>query len=121
MYLLDTNILVYYLQGIKKVDSFFEIGINTIISIISTIELLGKKDLESKEILKLRDFLDTFIIVNLDFEIADKAAILRREGIKMGDAIIAATAWHFEAYLVTHDIAFRKIKKIKVIDPFDEG
>lgn len=67
MYLLDTNILVYYLQGINKVDSFVETAKKTMIS------------------------------------------------------IIAATAWHFDAYLVTHDNAFKKIKKIKVIDPFDEA
>ncbi len=121
MHLLDTNILIYYLKGIKKVDSFVETGENTMISIISNIELLGKKKLRSKEIFKLREFINTFMIINLDSEIADKAAILRRRGIKMGDAIIAATAWHFDASLVTHDIAFTKIKEIKVIDPFDSN
>ncbi|MDP2690937.1 MAG: PIN domain-containing protein [bacterium] len=87
-------------------------------SIISWIELLGKKDLTALEIQNLKDFLETFIILELDSSIAEKAAVLRRKGIKMGDSIIAATAWQWASALVSRDRVFQGIEEIEVINPW---
>ncbi len=117
MLVADTNILIYYLKGTEKVVRYFLADEELFISTISQIELLSRSDLSATEIKKLKDFLETFTIIDVDSDIALKAAQFRRKGIKIGDAIIAATAWRLGAPLLTHDHGFGKIKEIKVIDP----
>ena len=117
MQLFDTNILIYYLKGNEEIVPFVEEQNNAGISVITKIELLGRKNLTPAEIKNLSEFIDTFFIINLDNSISEKAALLRRNGIKIGDAIIAATAWHYNATPVTHDQEFKNIKEITVIDP----
>ena len=41
--------------------------------------------------------------------------------MKLGDALIAAIAIHFNLPLVTHNtLDFKHIKQLKLIDPFEE-
>lgn len=118
MYVLDTNTLIYYLKDIEAVFPFVEAEGNVAISVISKIELLGKKTLDEKEIIRIKEFLKSFVIVEVGNVIAEKAISFRIEGLKIGDAIIAATASHFHLPLVTRDASFRKVRGIKVINPF---
>lgn len=118
MYVLDTNTLIYYLKDIESVFPFVEAEGNVAISIISKIELLGKRTLDEKEIVRIKEFLKSFIVVEVGNVIAEKAISFRIEGLKIGDAIIAATAWELRTPLVTADLAFKKLKGIKVINPF---
>lgn len=119
MFVVDTNILIYYLKGTEKVVRYFQPNEELFVSTISQIELLSRRDLSTTELKKLKDFLETFTIIDVDSDVALRAAQLRRKGIKMGDAIIAATAWHLGVPLLTHDHGFNKIKEIEVFDPLD--
>ncbi|GIL23925.1 MAG: hypothetical protein BroJett042_24380 [Bacteroidota bacterium] len=48
--------------------------------------------------------------------INEKAISLRqRYGIKVPDAIIAASAWQYDLPLITADVAFTKIKEVNIL------
>jgi predicted nucleic acid-binding protein len=105
---LDTNILIYFLEGIepqankveKLLESFMKAENEGIISTISAAEILTgfytagdiKKAVRVKKL--LNDLtLNSFKIVPVTFEIADLAANLRaKRGGKLPDALIVATA-----------------------------
>ena len=105
---LDTNILIYFLEGIepqaskveKILNAFMKTGAEGVISTITIAEILTgfylaenvNKASEAKKL--LRDLtLNSFKIVSVSFEIADLAANLRaKRGGKLPDALIAATA-----------------------------
>ena len=89
---LDTNILIDYLNGVQY--SAKEIGIykTKVISVITHIEILvGAKTSEEESI--IRSFLSTFQIQPLSTEIAEEAVRLRKQHcLKIPDAIVYATA-----------------------------
>ncbi len=99
---IDTNILIDYLNGSarakRELDSFEELYI----SLITWMEILvGAKDEEESEI---REFLRRFRIHPVDSGVAERAVeIRRREKIRLPDAIIWATAQHLGLILVTRN------------------
>jgi len=113
---LDTNILIYFLEGIqpqaniveKLLESFMKGENEGIISTISVAEVLTgfyvARDTKRRD--KVRKLLNdltinSFKIVPVTFEIADLAASLRaKRGGKLPDALIAATAIYQKAKLV---------------------
>jgi predicted nucleic acid-binding protein len=113
---LDTNILIYFLEGIEpqatKVEklfgSFMKRENEGILSTMSIAEVLtgfyasGETERAAKTIRLLKDLtLDSFKIVPVTFEIADLAASLRaKRGGKLPGALIAATALDQRAKLV---------------------
>lgn len=121
-YLLDSNILIEYLNGKEKIVSYLDsisIEENCIISIISKIELISFPKLTTNEIRKILSFLENFQNINLTDEIALKAAEIRRKHkLKLPDAVIAATAVISNASLVSGDDVFNKLKFIELVNPF---
>ncbi len=96
-YLLDTNILIYYADGLLKNWTFSEsIFIQSFkISIISKIEFLGWAGFHGNEIQynMAKDFVNNASIFYLDDEVAEETILIRQKyKIKMPDAVIAATA-----------------------------
>lgn len=94
MYLLDTNILIYYFNNNIPEYSFEDIT-NILkndfnISIITKMEFLGFPRHTPVSFKKSREFLLNSSIYNINDKIADKTISLRREyKIKLPDAIIA--------------------------------
>lgn len=123
-YLLDTNSIIYYLQGYKELDEIFEkfvAGIATpMISIITEIELFGFPGITSKEEKFITKLLANFQILDVNKEISKATINLRRQyKMKVPDAIIAATAMNKGAILVTRDEEdFKKIKHLVILNPF---
>ena len=76
-YLIDTNILIYYLNNdipdekIAQLESIFETSFN--ISTISKIETLGWKAISKAEIEKISTFLDFANLLFIDSEIENLA------------------------------------------------
>ena len=73
-------------------------------------------EMEGKQAADLRvDLLrQDFTIVNVDWELAKKAALVwKKYNVPMADAIIAATAMHLKAYCVTNDEHFLRMKELK--------
>jgi predicted nucleic acid-binding protein len=55
-----------------------------------------------------------FTIVNVDWELAKKAAMVwKKYHVPMADAVIAATAMHLKAVCITNDEHFLKMKELE--------
>ena len=113
-YLIDTNILIYYFNGLiedNKVHKIIKDSFN--ISIISKIEFLSWKVLKESNFLneKANEFVSYANIYNLNDYVVNETILLRQNyNIKTPDAIIAATAKVHNLILLTNNIKdFEKI------------
>ena len=120
---MDTNVLIDYtaLRLPQTASDFVEnlLDNDFLMSVIAKTELLGYNDLPNKMI-ALEGFLDTAIILPLDETVVQKTIELRRcyKKLKLGDAIIAATALVYSLTLLSRNISdFKNIDGLTVIDP----
>ena len=113
-YLVDTNIIIYTLQGLEEVVKVMERLENdnytVYYSTIIEAELFSFHELTQEQRVKIRGLLDIGEIIDVDSEIALKAAEFRslsrkiyNRKMKLPDAIIAATAFLYSAVLVTYN------------------
>lgn len=111
-YLLDTNILILLFNNdLAEPIPNGNLGY----SIITEIELLSFARITKDEETLIRENLKTIHQATLTANIAQKTIFLRRQyRLKTPDAIIVATAWEFEATLLTNDLQLRQIKEIQV-------
>jgi predicted nucleic acid-binding protein len=125
---LDTNVLVYFLEGIEpqasKVEKILNLTMKAqdegIISTVTVAEVLSgfyragdeKKAAKAKKLLKDLT-LNSFKIVPVTFEIADLAANLRaKRGGRLPDALIVATALNQAAnFVYSQDIDLQRFNK----------
>lgn len=106
--LLDTNIVIGFLNGNKVITSFLTAPTKNqkifTVSQITRMELLGFPNITHDEEIIIKQFLDQTIIFALTDEIADKVIELRKKTrLKLPDAIIVATALVHKLKLVTCD------------------
>jgi len=105
--LLDTNVVLYLLGG--RLADPLEPG-DYCVSIISEMELLSYPSLGTDAEAEIRAFLSAVTAVGLTQEIKDTAVDLRRRhGLKLPDAIVAATAVVTNAELLTNDAGLLKV------------
>jgi predicted nucleic acid-binding protein len=100
--LLDTNIIIDYLNGDSRAKQFFDREPKPAISIITYMETM----IGANETLKdtTRAFLKSLEIVQINEEIAELAVSLRQSHrLKLPDAIILASAQFLGATLVTRN------------------
>ncbi|MDR3194079.1 MAG: type II toxin-antitoxin system VapC family toxin [Tannerella sp.] len=113
-FLADTNVLIYALEGHPVVSGITHCSIA--ISVISEIELLGKKGILPHEISEIRSLLDDCTVISLTDEIKNIAIALKQVySIKLPDAVIAATSIYFGWPLVTADTDFKTVKDINLV------
>lgn len=122
VYLVDTNVLIDYLNNKLPDHSarlFENIEIN--LSIISKIELLAWKEASQEQIDIIESFLDTTIILGLSESVARKTIEIRKtHRVKLPDAIIAATAMTNDLALVTRNVSdFKSINGLQRINPWE--
>ncbi len=94
---------------------------NLNVSIIVRIEVLGFKGQVDK-MQEIRDFLDLATTFYVNDDIADKTIDLRktRPKLKLGDAIIAATALVNDFIIITRNIDdFKHIEGLKYLNPHE--
>ena len=123
-YLLDTNILIYYLadaippERVSEIEAMLTSSFR--VSIITKIEFLGWKKHTPKGYALAQDFIRAAEVYPLTNTIADRAIHLRRTcGMKLPDAVIAATALTHECALVTRNEGdFSGICALEVVNPF---
>ena len=106
--LLDTNIIIHYLQGEKIFVEFLDKKIKAyahiFVSTISVTELYSKPGIKKSEVELIEDFLLAVNIAQNDYMISKTAGFIRQNiKIKTPDAIIAATAICINAKLVTEN------------------
>lgn len=121
MYTLDTNAIIYYLNGenlaIQTLEKIFSASFTIYISVITEMELLSFSSLSPQETQNIEQILRTLTIIPVDSKIARIAAQVRRiHRTKAIDACIAATALHTRTTLVTRNIKdFEKIKHFQLM------
>jgi len=126
-YLIDTNVLIYFFDGKlteKQTDIVIKIFEKSfIISVISKIEFLGFKEyLENEKYLEAKSFLSNAAVIPLSDSLIDPIIQLKqRLNLKLGDAIIGATALKNNLTIVTRNQkVFHKIENLKIVNPFDD-
>ena len=108
MYLLDSNILINFLNGSKREVDFITnakkgnefLGF----SVISKIETLSLSGLKEERVQDIENFLSLFSESHLSNDVVLLSARLRRNlKLSLGDAIVLATAISRRMILVTND------------------
>ena len=101
--IIDSDILVDYLQGLDKAKRELDRYSQHEISIISWMEIMAGADTPEEE-KACREFLSTFTIHQLSVEIATEAVQVRKEfRVRLPDAIVWATARINSCLLVTRN------------------
>jgi predicted nucleic acid-binding protein len=118
-YLLDTNIVIYFFNGITDDESLIDVLRDSFnISIITKIEFLSWQKLFNDEKLnqKAIEFISNATIYDLD-EVVGNQTIKNRQQykIKTPDAIIGATAQVHGFEIITNNIDDFKNLDIKII------
>jgi predicted nucleic acid-binding protein len=102
--LFDTNILIDHLNGVTKATREITRSKGPAISVITWIEVMTGAASQNEEAV-LRTFLSNFQCLEITREVAERAAVIRRQKrIKMADAIILATAEAAGRQLVTRNV-----------------
>lgn len=108
--LVDTDVCVDHLEGIKRLPRRGRLAY----SVITRAELLAGTDDDAP----VRRLLAGMDEINVDRRVADKAGELRRIGLRMPDALIAATAAVHQLTLLTRNIKdFRRAPGVRVRQP----
>jgi predicted nucleic acid-binding protein len=124
-FLIDTNIIIYYLNGViptdhyDKVSDIFRDSFN--ISTISKIEVLGWHRITDTNQLRIKRFLNQANVIYLNDEIEEKTIEIKQK-VKMDtpDAIVAATALVYQLTLVTrNEKDFKKVEGLSLYNPFE--
>ena len=104
-YLLDTNILIYYLNGDKKAIDFVDKNLKeSAISSITYLEILVFS-YDEEEDKQVRDFLELFKIYDVEKKVLDMAIKnYRKKKVKMADNLIGSTAKIYGLSLVTRNV-----------------
>lgn len=107
--LLDTNILIYMLEGNGAVRELVEDS-NWNISFITEMELLMKPGITLKETRSIKALLAECRIIELNQAIKERAVQNAQNfRLRLADSIILASAQNFGIPLLTADVQFRKV------------
>lgn len=119
--LVDTDVLIWYLRGNEKAAKSLESLDSFCISVVTYMELVrGMRN--AKELRTLKQTLREWEVkvVQIESEISMKAAMYVEEyflshSMQLADALIAATASHLGAEILTaNDKHYKHLKDIKI-------
>jgi len=119
-YLLDSNVIIdYFGDRLPQITGDIIENSEIFAASISQIEVLGFK-MDAEIELNFLDFFSTVINFELDEQIINQSIQIRKfKKIKLGDAIIAATALVHDLTLITRNLSdFKGIEKLKILDAY---
>ncbi len=124
-YLIDSNIIIDYTSGLlpQHASDFVEDVFNRafVISVVVKVEVLGYDDPFEKQ-LYMEEFIRAALIIPLNDAVVQQAIVLKRKykKLKLGDAIIAASALINDLTVVTRNVAdFKGVENLHFINPWD--
>lgn len=109
--LVDTDVCIDHLEGNRRLPRRGRLAY----SVVTRAELLAGAAEHEPAVRRLLAGMDELVV---DRRVADRAGLLRREGLRMPDALIAATAIVHQLTLLTRNVAdFRRAPGIRVRKP----
>ena len=112
---LDTNIIVYFLEGDDTLAGFLN-GRTIYISFITQLELLSYSHITPDEEERIEQFLSQCIVTDINPAIKKETIRLRKHyRLKLPDSIVMATSLYHDLPLVTSDREFNKVEELQVI------
>jgi predicted nucleic acid-binding protein len=112
---LDTNILLYFLNGDSNVRQFLD-DYNPILSFVSELELLSAPEISEAGKLFIKELLEDITIIKYSEEHKEDIIKLRAaKKLKLPDAIIAALSITLGVPLIAADNALRNIQWTDVV------
>lgn len=121
-YLLDTNVLIGFLGGLDWAVEFLNRAVfrnaDLMVSTVTRMELLGFPGMTEEEERRISELLGQLKPIAIDERVEEAAIFIRREiGLKLPDALIAATAMTRDAVLVTADTDFERVNGLRIVNP----
>ncbi len=125
MILLDSNVVIYSTQATPEFYALrgYLLAHSHCVSLITYVEVLGFHKLNEEDKAALSIFFKATPVLSVTSEIADRAVRLRQNRkMKLGDALIAATAIENNLPLITRNTKdFKWIESLNLIDLLDIG
>lgn len=119
-FLIDTNVVINVLDNqLPPTGRAFVAALPPIISEVTRMELLGWPNATPAQLAPVQTFMQKAILLPInEAVILQTIAIRQSKKIKLGDAIIAATALVYDYTIVTRNTGdFNNITGLTVIDP----
>jgi hypothetical protein len=114
-YCLDTNILIYLLDGDKALASLLQ-GANFYISFITELELLSYPDLRPEEKREIQQLLNECTIIEINSAIKNIVIKIRSQyRVKLPDTMVNATAEYLNLSLLTADNGMDRMSELNVL------
>ena len=119
--LLDTNVVIYSCQTDGGCLTPWTGHADAAIASVTRVEALGFTEITPVEESAIREYLGRCMAYPLDEGVIERAIRLRQQKkMKLGDAIIAATALEFGLPLVTRNVDdFKHVAGLEIINPFE--
>ncbi len=121
--LIDTNILIDAFGNAMPIPiRKFVAQLEPIISAVTYIETLGWHKATPDQLIPIKEFMNEILILPIDQPVIEKTIYLKQNHkIKLGDALIAATALVHNLDLITRNVKdFENIVGLKVTNPWNE-
>ncbi|MBC7552342.1 MAG: type II toxin-antitoxin system VapC family toxin [Taibaiella sp.] len=114
-YLLETNIVLYILNGEEDLVTFLD-GSQLFISIITELELLSYSGITEIEMQNVEAFINDITVIPLNTEVKTSTIVTRKQSkLKLADSIIAASSMVYGMQLVTADKHFKSVNELQLI------
>lgn len=114
--LLDTNIILYLLDGDETLIDILE-GKQVYVSFVTELELYGFKQLTPDEKQKIDRVLSSCTVIDINAGIKSKTIEIRQNhNVKLPDSLIAGTALYFDIPLISADKGFNIIESLNLLN-----
>jgi len=120
-YLIDSNVIIdLFKKELPDNAKYLLFEQTPVISIITRIEIFCSSNIGDLERSNLDGFIKKATIFGLNDDIVHKTILLRiTYKMKLPDAIIAATALHYNLTVITRNISdFSKVDALAIINPY---
>jgi predicted nucleic acid-binding protein len=102
---LDTNVVLYLLNGDKKLAELLY-NRKLYLSFITQIELLGFKGITTQQKKRIENFIEDCIVIDINEDIKKQVIELRKStSLKIPDCFVLATSVYLKTPLITSDKA----------------